>query len=95
MIAAKIGDRNAGLVLLQDAYDLFFRKSTALHVLVLRMGQNELQAELALRGNVNAERTAVKVSPDGIRALVAHVEGVTNPMLLSEIDIEDRSVSPL
>jgi hypothetical protein len=39
-------------VLLQDADDLLFREAAAPHVLVLSMGQNELQAGLSQRGNV-------------------------------------------
>jgi hypothetical protein len=35
MLAAKIGDRHAGLMLLQNPDDLLFRKAAALHVLVL------------------------------------------------------------
>jgi hypothetical protein len=40
-------------VLLQDADDLLFREAAAPHVLVLSMGQNELQSGLAKRGNVS------------------------------------------
>jgi hypothetical protein len=39
-------------VLLQDADDLLFRETAAPHVLVLSMGQNELQTGLSQRGNV-------------------------------------------
>src|SRR4029077_11999699 len=35
MLAAQIGDRNAGLMLLQNSDDLLFRKAAALHALVL------------------------------------------------------------
>ena len=55
MLAAQIGDRNAGLVLLQNPDDLLFRKATALHALVLVLGQNELQtlaAVLIIHGGV-------------------------------------------
>src|ERR1700716_4479674 len=54
MLAAQIGDRNAGLVLLQNPDDLLFRKTTALHALVLVVGQSELQPGLSQRGNVTA-----------------------------------------
>jgi hypothetical protein len=54
VLAAQIGDRNAGLVLLQYPNDLLFRKATALHALVLVMGQSELQPGLSPRGNVRA-----------------------------------------
>jgi hypothetical protein len=37
----------------QNSDDLFFRELAALHVLVLSMGQNELQSGLDRRGNVN------------------------------------------
>jgi hypothetical protein len=53
MLAAKIGDRNAGLMLLQNSDDLLFRKAIALHALVLVLGQNELQTGLSPRGNVS------------------------------------------
>jgi hypothetical protein len=52
VLAAKVSDRDACLVLLQDADDLFFRKSTALHILVLRLSQNELQTGLSRGGKV-------------------------------------------
>jgi hypothetical protein len=39
-------------MLLQYPDDLFFRKAIALHALVLKMGQNELQTGLAQRGKV-------------------------------------------
>src|SRR3977135_2107028 len=52
VFAAQIGDRNAGLVLFQNPDDLLFRKATALHALVLVMGQSELQPGLSPRGNV-------------------------------------------
>ena len=38
--------------LLQNSDDLLFRKAAALHVLVLSMGQNELQSGLERGGNV-------------------------------------------
>ncbi len=53
MLATQVSDRDARLVLRQDADDLFFRKTTALHVLVLCLGQNELQAGLSPGGNVS------------------------------------------
>jgi hypothetical protein len=52
VLAAQIGDRNAGLVLLQDPDDLLFRKTIALHALVLVLGQSELQTGLSPRGKV-------------------------------------------
>jgi hypothetical protein len=39
-------------MLLQDGYDLLFRKPTTLHVLVLKLGQNELQTGLNPGGKV-------------------------------------------
>jgi hypothetical protein len=39
-------------VLLQNPDDLFFRKSIALHALVLVLGQSELQTGLSPRGKV-------------------------------------------
>jgi len=41
-------------VLLQNPDDLLFRKATALHALVLVVGQSELQPGLSQRGNVSA-----------------------------------------
>jgi hypothetical protein len=51
-LAAQIGDRNAGLMLLQDSDDLLFRKAATLHALVLVWGQNELQTGLSPWGKV-------------------------------------------
>jgi hypothetical protein len=42
-------------MLLQYPDDLFFRKAIALHALVLKMGQNELQTGLAQRGKVTSK----------------------------------------
>ena len=55
MLAAQIGDRNADLMLLQNPDDLLFRKATALHALVLVMGQSERQTGLSPRGNITRE----------------------------------------
>src|SRR5262245_17394450 len=52
MLAAQIGDGNAGLMLLQDSDDLLFRKAASLHALVLVLGQNELQTGVSPRGKV-------------------------------------------
>jgi len=54
VLATQVGDRDPGLVLLQDPDDLLFREAAAPHVLVLSMGQNELQTGLSQRGNVTA-----------------------------------------
>src|SRR3954464_6700016 len=56
MLAAEIGDRNPGLVLLQNPDDLFFCKPFALHALVLVLGQNELQTGLSPRGKVTRQK---------------------------------------
>src|SRR5262245_23402591 len=61
MLAAQIGDGNAGLMLLQDSDDLLFRKAASLHALVLVLGQNELQTGLSPRGKVTLE--------EGLRAV--------------------------
>src|SRR5262245_51925472 len=58
MLAAQIGDGNAGLMLLQDSDDLLFRKAASLHALVLVLGQNELQTGLSPRGKVNSDELA-------------------------------------
>src|SRR3954454_3826303 len=52
VLAAQIGDCDAGLVLLQYPDDLLFRKAAALHALVLVLGQSELQTGLSPRGKV-------------------------------------------
>jgi hypothetical protein len=56
MLTAQIGNRNAGLVLLQNPDDLFFRKAAALHALVLGVGQSELQTGLSPWGKVTPSR---------------------------------------
>src|ERR1700682_1953998 len=63
MLAAQIGDRNAGLVLLQNPDDLLFRETIALHALVLKMGQSELQTGLRPRGKVKGspQRRAIEL----------------------------------
>ncbi|WP_292131700.1 hypothetical protein, partial [Mesorhizobium sp.] len=38
--------------------DLLFRKAAALHVLILSMGQNELQTGLDYRGKVTSKQRA-------------------------------------
>ena len=53
VLAAQIGHRNACLVLLQYANDLFFGKSVALHLWSFSPGQSLLQTGLSPRGNVN------------------------------------------
>jgi hypothetical protein len=55
VFTAQVGDRNTGLMLLQNPVDLLFRKATALHALVLVMGQSELQPGLNSRGNVTTK----------------------------------------
>lgn len=52
VVAAKLRDRHARLVLLQNADNLFVRKAVALHPLVLSMGQSLPQNGLFLRGEV-------------------------------------------
>jgi hypothetical protein len=53
MLAAQIGNRNAGLVLLQNPDGLLCRKTTGLHALVLVLGQSELQTGLSPKGKVS------------------------------------------
>ena len=67
MLAAWIGDRNAGLVLNQDSDDLRFRKATALQALVLFAGQNELQLGLSSRGKVKPHHLLLFVTSPQIR----------------------------
>ncbi|MEH2509460.1 hypothetical protein V1291_000814 [Nitrobacteraceae bacterium AZCC 1564] len=56
MLAAQISDRNPGLVLLQNPDDLLFRKTTALHALVLVMGQSGLKTGSSPGGKVRPDR---------------------------------------
>jgi hypothetical protein len=49
-------------VLLQDGYDLLFRKPTTLHVLVLKLGQNELQTGLNPWGKVTSSALEMPAS---------------------------------
>lgn len=58
--AAKLRDRRASLVLLQNADDLFVCETYALHFLVLSMGQSLLQNGLFQRGTV-ITRSARKI----------------------------------
>lgn len=53
--AAKLRDRRASLVLLQNADDLFVCETYALHFLVLSMGQSLLQNGLFQRGKVTRD----------------------------------------
>ncbi|OCJ51108.1 hypothetical protein A6U92_05585 [Agrobacterium rubi] len=57
-ISAKLRDRRARLVLLQNADDLFVCKTVALHSLVLSMGQSLLQNGLFQRGKVTSRSRA-------------------------------------
>ncbi|MER9108061.1 hypothetical protein NKH95_29610 [Mesorhizobium sp. M0848] len=50
MLAAQIGHRNSGLVLLQNPDDLLFTETAALHSLVLALGQSELQTGIKQKG---------------------------------------------
>lgn len=51
-----------GLVFLQNSDDLLFREAATFHVLVLSMGQNELQTGLGQRGKVTANsRTPLSI----------------------------------
>ena len=54
VLAAQLRHRRPGRVLLQDGNDLFFGKTATLHALVLKLGQNELQAGLSPGGNVTS-----------------------------------------
>lgn len=54
MLAAQIRGRDPGLVFLQNPDDLLIREAAEFHVLVLSLGQNELQTGLSQRGNVNS-----------------------------------------
>ena len=65
---AQVGDGNASIVFLQYTHDLIFRETAAFHVLVLVVGQKELQTGLAPRGNV-IRNTGFQFSPFWPRSL--------------------------
>jgi hypothetical protein len=69
VLTAQVRDRHSGLVLLQDADDLLFREAAAPHVLVLSLGQNELQTGLGTRGNVTMSDPVRRFAAD-VRAKV-------------------------
>ncbi len=52
MLAAQIGNGNAGLMLLQNANDLFFGESGLLHLWSFRLSQSLSQTGLNPGGNV-------------------------------------------
>ena len=54
VLAAQIGNGHPGLVFLQNSDDLLFGEAATFHLLVLSMGQNELQTGLDQRGKVTA-----------------------------------------
>lgn len=62
MLAAKLRDRRACLVLLQYADDLFVCETIALHPLVLSIGQSLLQNRLFQRGNVKVVEDVEEVA---------------------------------
>lgn len=83
MLAALIGDRHAGLMLLQNPGDLLFRKAAALLALFLVVGQNELQTGLTPRSKV---RTAsLKPSMAGCEANFS-----TRPLFFELDDVRAR-----
>lgn len=53
VLAAQISHRNPGLMLLQDANDLIFGKSAALHLWSFRLGQRLSQTGSDPRGNTS------------------------------------------
>lgn len=57
--------RAAGLVFLQNSDDLLFREAATFHVLVLSMGQNELQTGLDQRGKVKRSGRADEPNNQG------------------------------
>ncbi|MCZ8314400.1 hypothetical protein, partial [Phreatobacter sp.] len=96
-------DRDPGLVLLQDPDDLLFREAAAPHVLVLSMGQNELQTGLSQRGNVSVItrrgrvcRIAHRLEPDDsieLAVLMSEcVESVRYPQMRATINGEEIAV---
>jgi hypothetical protein len=58
-------------MLLQYPDDLFFRKAIALHALVLKMGQNELQTGLAQRGKVTLHALVLKMGQNELQTGLA------------------------
>jgi hypothetical protein len=73
-------------MLLQYPDDLFFRKAIALHALVLKMGQNELQTGLAQRGKVTgAELLADHCTKYIVRLLPHVIEGCGEKTICHQI----------
>jgi len=60
-------------VLLQNPDDLLFRKATALHALVLVVGQSELQPGLSQRGNVNVKLRPYIRSPANYASFILNL----------------------
>jgi len=74
-------------VLLQDPDDLLFRKTIALHALVLVLGQSELQTGLSPRGKVSAARERaimheLPVPTDEVRLIPGHRRLLTRNVAL-------------
>jgi len=64
VLTAQVRDRDPGLELLRDTDDLLFREAAAPHILVLAMGQNELQTGSSKTDNVRmTSRGHSKSSP--------------------------------
>ena len=97
---AKVSNRKPCFVLLQDGYDLLFRKPTMLHVLVLKLGQNELQTGLNRGGKVTDGAVVLPwSSPRGQHhAAVARKAHLTNLFRFPEPPLRimpfDRPASP-
>ncbi len=66
--AAKLRDRRARLVLLQNPDVLFVCETIALHSLVLSMGQSLLQNGLFQRGKVTSRASTARLRSPGCRA---------------------------
>ena len=66
---AKVNHRKARPALLQDGYDLLFKKPTTLHALVLKLGQNELQTGLKRGGKVTHARLFARQNSEAENSL--------------------------
>ncbi|WP_185928353.1 hypothetical protein [Mesorhizobium sp. M6A.T.Ce.TU.016.01.1.1] len=87
MLAAQIANRYPGLVFLQNSDDLLFREAAAFHVLVLWMGQNELQTGLDQRGKVSLTPSCGSKSADREEKRVTY--GTVQKKIQEWLDLND------
>ena len=93
MFAAKVGNRNAHLVLFPDRDNLFFRKSATLPALVLKLGQHELQTGLNRGGRVTTDvgvkdRRCVRWSLVRVAPIEVVVEDAFDEAIGARVDLD-------